>query len=143
MRDDFVEKTSVAADLYLTDGSYLTGQVYVEHGMSLLGSMKSLLVSDRRLVPFRGESGELIFVGRNAISTLRFEFDGTIPDGLEASILMRMTVAGGHQLEGVLHLPDSGRISDMLDAAGEWMLVVADNRAMWMASDMVIKWEAP
>ncbi len=144
MADDYVEKASVQADLYLTDGSHIEGQVYVEPGLSLLASMKALLVDDRRLIPFRGSSGELVFLGRAAVSALRFEFDGGIPAGLESSIHMQTTLTGGHLIEGVLHLPDTGgRISDMLDAADAWMLLVADNLAVWLASDLIIKWEAP
>lgn len=144
MVDDYVEKASVQGDLYLTDGSHIEGLVYVQPAMSLLASMKSLLVDERRLIPFRGSSGELVFLGRSAVSALRFEFDGAVPPGLESSIHMRTTLTGGHELEGVLHLPDTGgRISDMLDAADAWMLLVADSRAVWLASDLIIKWEAP
>jgi len=144
MVDDYVQKASVQADLYLTDGSHIEGLVYVQPEMSLLSSMRMLLIDDRRLIPFRGSSGELVFLGRGAVSALRFEFDGDIPGGLGSSIHMRTTLTGGHELEGVLHLPDTGgRISDMLDAADAWMLLVADNLAVWLASDLIIKWEAP
>lgn len=139
-----IEKTAVEADLYMADGLQVTGLVYVEPGMSRLSAMQTLLVGDQRLIPFRGESGELVFIGRKAISALRFEYDGDVPSGLEASIRMKTTLAGRHELEGVLHLPDTGgRISDMLNAADAWMLLVADDRAVWVASDLVTKWEAP
>lgn len=144
MTDERVEKTAVEADLYLTDGSQVSGLVYVEPGMSLLASMQELLIGDQRLIPFRGSSGELVFLGRRAISALRFEFDGSVPTGLAESIRMKATLAGRHELEGVLHLPEvEGRISDKLNAAEAWMLLVADDRAVWIASDLITKWEAP
>ena len=144
MSEARIEKTPVEADLYLTDGSQLTGMVYVAPGMSLLASMQDLLIGDQRLIPFRGSSGELVFLGRRAIAALRFGFDGSVPTGLAESIRMRTTLAGRHELEGVLHLPETeGRISDKLNAAEAWMLLVADDRAVWIASDLITKWEAP
>ncbi len=145
MAEHHIDKQTIEADLFLTDGTAISGIVYIETASPLLDATQDLLGTERRLIPCRGESGELILIGRRAISALRFEFAGTGPAPTPMTVLPSVTtVAGGHRFEGVLHIPsEDGRISDLLNDADRWMLLVAGDRGVWIDADKVIKHEAP
>lgn len=146
--ESHVEKTEVGAELFLNDGTAMIGSVFVRSVTDTGGvdPILDLLEGADRMIPCRGESGELVFVGRSSIAAIRTA--GSPPE-YEASELvpMRITVDGGHRFEGVLSLPMGGpaRISDLLNSAGPWLLCSDSeaDRVVWVASDRMIRSEAP
>lgn len=146
--ESHVEKTEVRAELFLNDGTAMVGSVFVRSVADTGGvdPILDLLEGADRMVPCRGESGELVFIGRSSIAAIRVV--GSVPD-YEASELvpMRVTVDGGHRFEGVLSLPAGGpaRISDLLNSVGPWLLCSSSegDRVVWIASDRMVRSEAP
>ena len=142
-----MRKEAVAAELFLSDGSAFVGSVYLRFADELDGMhpVEDLLAGTDRLIPCRGESGELVLVGRSAIAAVRLMHHGEIPSGLTQNLPMRVTVDGGHRFEGDLMVPDGteNRISDLLNQAGAWLIQIAGDREVWIAADRLIRTEAP
>ena len=142
-----MQKEAVAAELFLSDGSAFVGSVYLRLADELEGihPVEDLLTGPDRLIPCRGESGELVLVGRSAVAALRLVHTGLVPNQLTEDLPMRVTVAGGHRFEGVLMVRKGAhdRISDILNHAGAWLLQIAGDREVWIASDRLIRTEAP
>lgn len=142
-----MQKEPVAAELFLSDGSALVGSVYLRLAEELDGvhPVEDLLAGLDRLIPCRGEAGELVLVGRSAIAAIRLAHHGDVPANLTEDLPMRVTVAGGHRFEGILVVPKGtdDRISDLLNQAGAWLLQLAGNREVWIAADRLIHTEAP
>ncbi|MDH3309020.1 MAG: hypothetical protein OEO77_16080 [Acidimicrobiia bacterium] len=144
----YLEKDPVAAEVFLADGTAFTGAIYVAHE-SDLGSvhpMWHLLAGQERLIPCRGEAGELVLLGRQAVVAVRISDDRyRVPEDLDVGLPMRLTMSGGHRFDGVLHMPAAvgSRISDLLNYADAWLVQVSDDRHVWLASDQLVKVEAP
>ncbi len=142
-----MQKEAVAAELFLSDGSAFVGNVYLRLADELEGihPVEDLLTGSERLIPCRGESGELVLVGRSAIAAVRLVHSGAVPPELTKDLPMRLTVAGGHRFEGVLMVRKGGhdRISDILNHAGAWLMQIAGEREVWIAADRLVRTEAP
>ena len=143
-----VSKEEVDAELFLDDGTAFAGIVYVRPAAELgnVHPMLDLLGGRERLIPCRGESGELVLIGRSSVSAVRVA-DGSfrLPDRGGVNLPMKLTMAGGHRFDGVLQLPESAgsRISDLLNYADPWLLQIGESRHVWLASNKLIKAEAP
>lgn len=142
-----VNKEPVPAELFLSDGTAFVGSVYLRLERELEGvhPVEDLLSGTDRLIPCRGEAGELVLVGRAAIAAVRLAHHGKVPANLTEDLPMRVTVAGGHRFEGILVVPrgTEDRISDLLNQAGAWLLQLDGNREVWIAADRLIRTEAP
>ena len=146
--ESHISKREIAAELFLNDGTAMVGSVFVRD-LSDTGGVDpvlDLLEGADRMIPCRGESGELVFVGRSSFAAIRTAGQTPAYDASEL-VPMRITVDGGHRFEGVLSLPVGGpaRISDLLNSAGPWLLCSASDsdKIVWVASDRMIRSEAP
>lgn len=144
----FVSKTEVEAELFLDDGSVFAGVVYVRPTEELgkVHPMVDLLGGRERIIPCRGDSGELVLIGRASVSAVRVA-DETfgLPDSGGVKLSMRLTMAGGHRFEGTLQLPESAgtRISDLLNYADPWLVQIGESHHVWVATDKLVRAEAP
>ncbi|MDH3193439.1 MAG: hypothetical protein OEM40_03875 [Acidimicrobiia bacterium] len=152
MTDDaavmFIAKTEVDAELFLDDGTAFAGMVYVRSPEELgnVHPMLDLLGGRERLIPCRGESGELVLIGRSSVSAVRVadeSFD--LPDRGGVNLPMKLTMAGGHRFDGTLQLPEAAgtRISDLLNYADPWLVQIGESRHVWVATDKLVRAEAP
>lgn len=144
----FVSKSAVEAELFLDDGTAFTGTVYVRSPGELgkVHPMLDLLGGRERLIPCRGESGELVLIGRSSVSAVRVADESfELPDRLGVNLPMTLTMAGGHRFDGTLQLPESAgtRISDLLNYADPWLVQIGEGRHVWIASDKLVRAEAP
>lgn len=144
----FVSKTEIEAELFLDDGTAFAGVVYVRSAEELgnVHPMLDLLGGRERLIPCRGESGELVLIGRSSVSAVRVA-DGSfpLPDRGGVNLPMKLTMAGGHRFDGTLQLPESAgsRISDLLNYADPWLVHIGESRHVWVATDKLVRAEAP
>lgn len=152
MTDDptlmFVSKTEVEAELFLDDGTAFFGIVYVRSPEELgkVHPMLDLLGGRERLIPCRGESGELVLIGRSSVSAVRVAdetFD--LPERRGVNLPMKLTMAGGHRFDGTLQIPEATgtRISDLLNYADPWLVQIGESRHVWLATDKLLRAEAP
>jgi hypothetical protein len=58
---------------------------------------------------------------------------------------MKLTMAGGHRFDGTLQLPEAAgtRISDLLNYADPWLVQIGESRHVWVATDKLVRAEAP
>jgi hypothetical protein len=57
----------------------------------------------------------------------------------------KSAMAGAHRFEGTLQLPDSAgtRISDLVSHADPWLVQIGESRHVWVATDKLVRAEAP
>ncbi len=141
-----VEKEPLAAEVFLADGSVFLGSIYLTAAPTTGHPMRQLLEGDSRLIPCRGESGELVLLGRRSVVAVRVDAEAlVVPADLDVGLPMKVTTVGGHRFAGVLHMPSvvGSRISDLLNYADAWLVQVDDHRQVWLSSDQLLRVEAP
>ena len=143
-----INKDEIQAEIFLDDGTAFAGVVYVRPAEELgnVHPMLDLLGARQRLIPCRGESGELVLLGRSSVSAMRVDDDSVaLPEPPGVDLPMRVTMAGGHRFDGTLRLPETAgsRISDLLNYADPWIVQIASGRHVWIATDKLIRAEAP
>lgn len=133
-----VETCAVAAELLLIDGRRLPGRLFVapaSPGREGAQTPVERLAEPGRVVPFQGDDGRLLLVGRAGVAAIRVAPTHAEDADLLVRVPARVSLLGGHELAGEL-VGDAGtgtRASDLLNAAGEWIRLEDGDAVSWLA----------
>lgn len=130
-----IKKEPLPANLYLEDGTVLSGTVF----LSLMGptrtgleTIEELMSEPEAMLPFRTEEDRLRLVGKAGIVGVRMLSAEPKPDfeeGLDVEVRMR----GGAQFNGTVSVAgEHRRLSDVINHAGAWLRLATDGGVIWI-----------
>ena len=130
-----VKKQPVPASMYLSDGTTLSGTIFLSPvGPSLRGreTVPELMEEPEDLLPFRSQSGRFLLVGKPEIVAFRIT-SGEAKPPVDTRINADLKLTGGFQFNGQLVSEiDTDRLSDVLNHAAKWLRLKTPGGVMWV-----------
>ncbi|MBI5442495.1 MAG: hypothetical protein HY900_14930 [Deltaproteobacteria bacterium] len=138
-----VEKVPARTTLLLTDGSRLSGSVFLsDFSPTRAGpqTVVDVMTDGTPLLAFETEEGLFLVVGKDHVAALETPLEASSASGFLMKVPARLRLSGGHAVEGTLLVKEGPgiRFSDALNAAEPWIALETGRSLFWVSKAHIL-----